>query len=1325
MCRNSRRWLARLVLGPLLALSSLLAVAAPKVALILSDVETTAAVAAITELKQELAYRGVGFTLYSMLDLAEADRRSLRQADIVLARTTGRSLVTAIRDDLQKIRTRGGKAYAIGSTWDEDFADFGLSRSEMLRTYMNAGGPENIANMVRAALWKDFRLGREPPPPAELPVMAYMHPQSGKLFESFDAYARHYAARPGAPWAGILFSRSNALSGQTETIATLSRELEKRGLNVLPAFGYPNDAGVERLFLDEQGKPRVRVLAALAMKIGATPDKMVPILQKLDAPVINAIPLYSQSRAQWEASPIGMDIMERGWQVAGAEFAGAVAPTVVAAKESHVDPVTGLNTVRETPIPERIVRLAERLRAYADLRSDPPQGKRVAVIYYNYPPGKDNVGASYLNVLPRSLWQILSRLRSEGYWTGRGKEAAPDSPQSLFNAISERGANLGNWEPGALDLAVRSGHVVTWPVAEYRKRFERLPATLRESMNRVWGSPEATKVGLWRDARGNAHFVFPAQRWGNLIFAPQPSRGWEQNVRSLYHDVSLPPHHQYLAFYLWLQHEVKTHAMVHVGTHATHEWHSGKEVGFTDADPGEIFVGAVPQLYPYIVDDIGEALQAKRRGMATIVSHLTPPLDRASLNPELKELVGLISDYGVAKEKGTLAPEAIRKDIEARAARMGLLKDLGLAGVEDDSGIDELERHIKEIEEKRSPFGLHTFGVAPSAELRLATADSILSLESGLSPELRQQRTEELATLIETSARHEMDALIHGLAGGYVAAGPGNDPMRNPASLPTGRNLYGFDPGRLPTPATYALGAGLAEELVASYRKRHGRYPKRLVFNLWGVESSRHEGTMEAQILALWGVRPVWDARGRVTGVERIPRAQMSRPRVDVTVVPSGLYRDLFSPLMKLLDEGASAALGGEEADNPMRTHVAEARQALAERGIPEAEAQRLASVRLFSVPSGAYGTNLETVIPLSNTWDGEKQVADVYFMRMSHAFGQGYWGGKDIREGKVAGEIPAQLGVDLLKQALKGAEAAIHSRSSNLYATLDNDDFYQYLGGTAMAIRQVNGATPEVLVTNMSNPKDVKTETLEKYMGRELRARYLNPKWIEAMLKEGYAGARFVNKVVENLWGWTVATPDKIDDAKWQEMFETYVADRHHLGIKEKFREASNLLAYQAIVDRMLVAVNKGYWKASPETVAMLDKANRETIAEVGVSCHADNCSSAEVAEMARAQDQRLTAAAARLPAPTLAASTASGRPSAGAPVSAPPVPPTAAAVAEKVAEAGMKAPPAVAGYEMEERKLSAPASGQQVREDWVLALFSLLVLVGIGWRAWRSRYR
>ncbi|MBU2226972.1 MAG: cobaltochelatase subunit CobN [Proteobacteria bacterium] len=380
-----------------------------------------------------------------------------------------------------------------------------------------------------------------------------------------------------------------------------------------------------------------------------------------------------------------------------------------------------------------------------------------------------------------------------------------------------------------------------------------------------------------------------------------------------------------------------------------------------------------------------------------------------------------------------------------------------------------------------------------------------------------------------------------------------------------------------------------------------------MTYNLWAEETIRNEGAMESQVLFLMGVRPKWDQRGRVTGIEAIPRKELGRQRIDVTLVPSGLYRDLFSNLMVMLDDAVTLARNQDENDNLLRAHVLKTKKMLMEKGIAEDKAERLASVRIFTEPSGAYGTNLANVIPRSNSWDNEKQVADVYFMRMSHLFGQGFWSAKE-EEGSE------DISRTLLKSALSGSKMAIHSRSSNLYATLDNDDFFQYLGGTALAIRTLDGKTPEVYVTNLANPKMPKQETLEKVMGREMRSRYLNPEWIKAMMGEGYAGARFVDKVVEHLWGWQVTVPEAVDAAKWSELYETYILDKNGLDIKGLFRQARNMHAYQSLVARMLETVRKDYWKADDKVVERLAGGYAQSVQEVGLACCDHTCNNPQL---------------------------------------------------------------------------------------------------------------
>lgn len=1261
-------------------------------------------IAGVAVVQKEPAFAGVTFKILPQSLLTAEDIKALEKADVVVARHMVGDIGAQVEPAMQALAARGVKALGAGSN-EGVSAKLGLVEDLTLRAYFEAGGAENLTNMIRLVAQRELKLNVTPAPPKQLPQVAMWEPHSGALFENFEGYRTAYLAAQKdserKPWVALMINGGQALEGRNEAVEAIVAALEKRNFNVLTAFGFPSQVPIERLLIDENGQSRVVAGVAMSMKTGNQPDKVIPLLEKLGVPMINAITLYKASRQEWEASKTGLDLNERSWQIAQPEFAGLIAPTVVASKERRRDAVTGLDYIAEMPIPERIERLADRIQQLAALRSTPPLQKRVAVIYYNSPPGADNVGASYLNVMPRSLWQILGRLAADGYDT-QGK---PADETALFERLRKHGTNIGSWSPGALSQLATSGEAILLPVADYRRWFDAQPAELRNAMVKAWGEPEDFKVMVWRDAKGKAFFVFPGQKFGNVLFAPQPARGWGE-VNKQYHDVTLPPHHQYLAFYLWLQNGYNVNAMVHVGTHGTHEWLSGKEVGYTAADPGEAMVGAVPQFYPYIVDVVGEGLQAKRRGMAAIVSHMTPPFDKASLSPDLIALRGLLDDHVVAQQKSETAAAAKLTDINTQAIKMGILKDLGMTALNNATDVEALEHYLENIGQTQTPFGLHTFGVAPSEAMRMSTASAMVDRMTFKTPQEREAQIVEFAGLLESSALAELDALSAGLAGRYIGAGSGGDPLRNPASLPSGRNFYGFDPARIPSPGVYAQGETLATKLVEDYRKRNGIYPDRLLFNLWSGETMRHEGVLESQILSLLGVRPVWDNYGRVKGVEVISRDALGRPRVDVTITPSGLYRDTLPNIMLTLDRAVSAVKDLAEADNPIRANVARTRQALIERGVAPEQAERMAAVRMFTQPSGAYGVGLENIILAGNTWSSEQEVIDVYFKRNGHLFGQGFWGDQPQS---------AEISEAVFKLALKDVKAVLHSRSSNLYGTLDNDDVYQYLGGAAMAVRNVNGKTPETLLVNMGDPARISTETLDQFIGREMRSRYLNPKWITAMLDEKYAGTRLIKQVTDNLWGWQVTVPEAIDAAKWNEMFETYVQDRNNLNIRQRFREAGNMLAYQAMVDRMLVAVKKGYWKADAKTVAALEAANSFAIKEAGVACSPDTCSSAAVAKIAKQLDRQL----ARQVAERI---TGFGLGQASAPSLAAPTAPTVAAA--------QPAPPAlqpdkpsnvVRGQQLAEQAI--PQRIEEALNQYYGWLILFLLACGIGWQALQSR--
>ncbi|MDR0353732.1 MAG: cobaltochelatase subunit CobN [Opitutaceae bacterium] len=1358
------------------------------------DTHSPAAAGAVRELLASPDFAGIQLSVVPDLGATEADLARIAAADIVIAYARGRDRIAAIAGELAAVTARGGAVYVVGPSIQDDFDGLKLTRDREISAYFAAGGRANMIQMIRAAAARKLAPGIIVEPPVPIPDYGYYDVARARVVTDYDEYRRAYLmergppanqpanelsalptttsssaaadpARASRPWVGLMLPRSYVESGATATIEAVAAALEQRGLNVLAGFSASDNKPLRALFLDAGGAPRVEALASLTLKMGFSPQKVGPALAEIGAPVLNGISLGSQSRDDWEASPAGIAVPERWWQLSGPELAGAVAPTVIAAKERVEDAAIGSAYVVHAPIAERVGQFAERVARWVRLRRAAPADRRVAVIYYNYTPGKAGIGASYLNVLPQSLWHILARLRADGYDTA----GAPAAPAALFDDILAFGANARPDDADDMERLVRGGRAVLWPVAEYRKLFDRLPEKLRAPVLKKWGEPETSRTMVWRDGAGAPFFVFPTHRWGNIVFAPQPVRGWGEDPTASYHDLQLPAHHQYLAFYLWLQTRFDADAIVHVGRHATHEWMPGKEAGFTPADPGEALVAAIPQLYLYIVDGIGEGLQAKRRGMATIITHMTPPLDRASLSPELRELKGRINDYRVALEKGSIASGDTLREIVANARKMGLLLDLGITPATDGpplthEQIDEIEEHIAGIGDRLTPFGLHTFGVSPGENARRSTAEAILEAETGVAatppsevshprkntaatrergrparppanepPALptpaadRARRLADLMARIEASGPAELDALSTGLSGRYIAAGPGNDPVRQPDSLPTGKNFYGFDPTRLPTRASYETGARLAAELLENHRARHdGEYPDRLTFNLWSGETNRHEGVMEAQIFALLGVRPVWNRYGRVESVELIPREKLGRPRVDVTIAPSGLYRDAFPVLMHLIDEAVTLAKKSPEPDNPIARNTAAARAELIARGVPAAEAERLATVRLFTVPVGAYGAGIEKIITDDKGWNDESQVADVFMHRMAHLFGQGFWG-----EPPAAAAQDPELAKHVFRLALKGSKGVIHSRSGAVYASLDIDDFYQYLGGAALAIRQLDGQTPDVLVTDMSNPRAAETVTLERFMGKELRARYLNPKWVDAMLDEGYAGARFIMRMTDNLWGWQVTVPEAVGNEKWQELFEVYVRDKYDLDVRARFETAGNLRAYRSMVDRMLVAVDKGYWTAAPETVAELRAASAKAAQQIAAE---------EKAEMetlrARAPLPEFAPAPAA-PAPTAAAPTAppattttpatapaptpatAPTPALPAPVPAPaPDAPAAAPAAPAPAAAPPDATRQVEGKALEEvPPPRPPAAAAPIPMRVTLGIAAALALVALGW--------
>ncbi|MCD6527620.1 MAG: cobaltochelatase subunit CobN [Desulfuromonas sp.] len=1125
------------------------------------------------------------FTLNELTDNSQP-RSFLANSSVILVDVMSPSLSDyLIKEGLVAGRT----IYALrGSRDDKALQKQGFVFDPQISAYFDNLSVDNVANMVRLAVHKKID-----------PAVSYgslqliendclYHPDAPQRFSSLQDYKAWYATSAGysehSRWVGLCFFVSTLQQGQVEAAAEVIRKVEKAGFNVLPCFGSPGPV-LNRYLKRVDGKAPVDMLLAFTLKFWSALNEQVRRdIQELDIPVFNVIRSYAGDIDDWRKSPIGLSPIETAWAVDNPETAGAIEPTLLCGKSSYTDPQTGKTLYVYATIDETLDMLLPRLQMWAALQGKANAEKKVAILYYNHSQGKHNIGASYLNVF-RSLQAMLKRMGQEGYRVeGTGKL----TEKSIKEMILKTGRNIGSWAPGELDAMLAAGDAVRVPIEEYKLWFAKLPEDFRSKVLAQWGGPETSEI-MTKDG----DLIFPMVKLGNLVLMPEPSRGWSDSPMKLYHDPTLYPHHQYIAAYLWLSEKFGADAMVHLGTHATHEWLPGKQVALAPSDPPEVLIGAIPNIYPYIIDDVGEGIQAKRRGRGVIIGHLTPPMKEADLYNEYAQLKKLMEKYELAKARGGSTAAAYLEELSALATKLGLLKDLGLERF-DAEAVMALDGFLHEIDTNSLPYGIHTFGTPYSQQ---AARDTVALIMKANPDEDRTRVEADLAA----SARQEMDNYIRALNGRYIPAAEGNDPIRNRASIPTGRNFYGFSPAKVPSKAAWELGKKAAIDLIEQKLKEDGTYPEKVAMVLWAVETIRNEGLNESTILYLIGLEPVWDTAGRVKGTRVIPGKELGRPRIDVLINPSGLYRDLFPDKLLFIDTAIQKALVQTDIENLLVKNTARIKKALKEAGMSEQEAQEQSRFRIFTEKPGSYGNGVSEMVGASGFWESDEEISKVFMNRSQFAIGGGKWG------------VPVK---QAFRENLRDVDTAVHSISSNVYGTMDNDDFFQYLGGLSLAVKNVRGQAPDTRVTMQRKRGEVRVEKLAKTIGRELRTRYLNPEWIEGMKKENYAGAREMAKFVEYMWGWQVTVPDAMDKARWEQTFEVYVEDKYGQELKEFFNK-NNPWAYQSLTARMLEAVRKDYWQAEEKVTQKLAVEYAVSMVEKGVACCDHTCNNPALNQM------------------------------------------------------------------------------------------------------------
>ena len=1160
--------------------------------------------------------------------------------------------------------------------------------------YRDARGIENVAGLFA---WVAARHGAGvtvAPPSPQSPVRFMI---DGELRS-----ADRLGLDPGRGVVGLLDYDSGDRAGDRDVHAALCEALAARDLSCVSILARWGEASVEALnsLPEALGQATLSSLVTLQDFViggGEGRREATDALESLGVPVLKAIRMSDRSRFAWELSSDGVPWNKVHNRIAMPELQGQSQPHVVAAAgAARTDSRTGLRLVGVTPLREEIDRLADRLARWRTLQTAANAEKRVAIVYYNHPPGRHNIGADNLDV-PETLFELLRLLDRAGYRVAE----LPNDSEALLAELQRSAVNLPN-DARALDAMHEQGRTVS--DADYRAWFSKLPETVRREVTSgplarlqatVERALQAGHVALARDridvAMGDTHhllegvqnkardraidlvdqltvaydsvlsgdaaafkqvseltaalartgieglsgwgkppgavmswegdLLIPGVAFGNVFLGPQPPRGWEVDEELLHANLTFPPHHQYLAWYYWVREVWKADVVIHVGRHSTAEFLPGKRTGLAGDDYPHLVLGDLPNAYLYIVDGVGEGIQAKRRGAAVIIDHLTPALSTTPLYDQLLGLRQLVETYeaaengrddlgqlrAVAKIRELVAESELEAELAETMASELDVRGITFAEVDDALLVHEVGHYLTNLQEQFMPLGLHVFGRAWNEE----QVDTMLSSMFGDRPVAARARERLIA-----SPSTEAAALLAALQGRFVPPGKGNDPIRSPEVLPTGRNFHALGGEETPTRLAWDLGARLAVQALAE----GGNSDEAEAIVLWASDTVRDEGAMIALGLSLLGVEPSWNSRGVVEGIKRANRDR-SRGRRDVTFVTSGLFRDLYPNQLVWLDRAWLLALDasaatirrehpalapsldsaltrlGEElrapgseplSVNQVAAHwVRDTQESLA-RGAEPDDAGRQASLRVFGNSPGGYGAGLNRLAERSGAWDTRTELADAWIHRMGHAYGAGFDG------------VPAHRAFGT---RLRHTEHTYLGRASNLYGLLDNNDAFDYLGGLSLAVEQARGRPPSSRIISHADPTQPKMAPLQTELLAELRARELNPAWIAALIDHGYAGARTMgNEFMENLWGWQVTNPEIIRPWVWQEVKRVYIDDGHNLNLDEFLQEGQNAHVKANMLAILLVAAHKGFYQPSEEELSDLAAQFAELVVKNGL---------------------------------------------------------------------------------------------------------------------------
>ena len=1083
---------------------------------------------------------------------------------------------------------------------------------EALWAYFVEGGPENAANFLR---YCDHALNGAEAPEAARPLLRAGVYWPGETAANLAKVRESWT--DGAPVVPIVFYRALLQGAGLQPVNRLVRSLLREGMNPLPIFvaslkDQVSAATLASIFAEA---PPAVVLNATSFAVSSPDpatwngDRPSTPLDEPGAPVMQII-FSATNEESWAEGERGLSARDIAMNVALPEVDGRLLSRAVSFKgEAYRDEVTECPITAYRARGDRITFVASLAANWARIGAKANADKRVALILANYP-NKDGRLANGVGLdTPAATIGTLKALAEAGFQI----ENAPPDSAALMTEIT---AGPTNW---LTDRAQRTGGE-RMSLEAYSETYKALPYNTRQRIEDRWGAPETDPFVE------DGAFALSILRYGNAVVGVQPARGYNIDPKDTYHAPNLVPPHNYLAFYFWLRHEFGADAMVHMGKHGNLEWLPGKAVALSEECLPEAVFGPTPHLYPFIVNDPGEGTQAKRRTQAVIIDHLTPPMTRAETYGPLKDLEALVDEYYEASGVDPRRLVHLRKEILSLTSATGMDLDAGIGEDDDaDSRLAKLDEYLCELKESQIRDGLHVFGKAPTGDqerdlaialLRAPRADGkggdaslirALAVDCGVTidpldcemaaayegprhkflhsmgvetwrsngdtverleqlaiqavqwtetPEHFKATGEVLETLhasvfpnLRQTGEAEIGALLTGLNGRFIPPGPSGAPTRGRLDvLPTGRNFFSVDSRAVPTPTAWALGWKSASLLIERYLQDHGDWPTTMALTAWGTANMRTGGDDIAQCLALMGVRPTWDnASRRVTGFEIMPLSVLARPRVDVTLRVSGFFRDAFPGLIDLVDSAARAVMLLDElADqNPAAARYR------SEDGVHK-------GARVFGSKPGAYGAGLQAMID-ERLWKDKADLADAYLEWGGYAYGGGI-------EGDEAKEAFAGR--------LSKVQAVVQNQDNREHDLLDSDDYYQFEGGMAATVETLKGEAPTSYHNDNSRPERPVIRALDEEIGRVIRSRVVNPKWIDGVKRHGYKGAFEMAATVDYLFAFS-ATTNAVKNHHFDLVHQAYLED----DATREFIEDANPAALREMAERFQEAIDRGLW--------------------------------------------------------------------------------------------------------------------------------------------------